>query len=507
MAAVPVSTAASSSPPLLLRGGMVVNEDRQWQADVLVADGRITAVGPDLPTPLDAQVVNATGRFVLPGGIDPHTHCQLPFMGTVAADDFDVGTQAAVAGGTTMLIDFVMPRKGQSLLEAFHQWQAWATPKVNCDYGFHVAVTWWSEQVAEEMGVLVRDHGVNSFKVFMAYKNVLMLNDEELYCAFQRCKELGAVAQVHAENGDMVDVGQRRCLALGITGPEGHELSRPEDVEAEATHRAIMIADQVNVPLYVVHVMSKAAAQVVRDARRAGKRVYGEPIAAGLGTDGTHLFDACWRDAAAYVMSPPLRPDPCVKHFLMDLLATGDLQVVGTDNCTFNADQKAMGKDDFSKIPNGVNGIEDRMAVVWTNGVKAGKLTPSQFVAVTSSNAAKVFNCYPRKGRIEVGADADLVVWDGDATRVISAKTHHHAVDFNIFEGMEVSGVAVMTIAGGRVVWHDGQLTCAPGSGGYVACAPFGPAFDGIAERDALRDPKQRRVERAPYIGPVFVPP
>jgi len=205
-------------------------------------------------------------------------------------------------------------------------------------------------------------------------------------------------------------------------------------------------------------------------------------------------------------MGPPLRPDPTVKGYLMDLLATGDLQVVGTDNCTFNADQKAMGKDDFTKIPNGVNGIEDRMAIVWTNGVMAGKLTPSQFVAVTSTNAAKVFGCYPRKGRLEVGADADVVVWDGRATRTISAKTHHHAVDFNVFEGLTVTGVATVTIAGGRISWANGELTCAPGTGRYVPRPPFGPAFDGIAQRDEARDLLKRRVDREPYDGPVFVP-
>jgi dihydropyrimidinase len=361
-------------------------------------------------------------------------------------------------------------------------------------------------KVREEMGVLARDHGVSSFKVFMAYKDVFMLDDRELYLAFARCKELGALAQVHAENGDLIAIAQRQCLDLGITGPEAQELSRPEDVEAEATHRAITIADRVNTPLYVVHVMSRAAANVIRDARATGKRVYGEPIAAGLGTDGTHLFHQCWRHAAAFVMGPPLRPDPTVKGYLMDLLATGDLQVVGTDNCTFNADQKAMGKDDFTKIPNGVNGIEDRMAIVWTNGVMAGKLTPSQFVAVTSTNSAKVFGCYPRKGRLEVGADADVVVWDGRATRTISAKTHHHAVDFNVFEGLTVTGVATVTIAGGRISWANGELTCAPGTGRYVPRPPFGPAFDGIAQRDEARDLLKRRVDREPYDGPVFVP-
>lgn len=255
-------------------------------------------------------------------------------------------------------MDFVIPSKGQSLLEAYNQWREWADAKVNCDYSFHVAVTWWSDKVSEEMGVLCKEKGVNSFKMFMAYKNVFQLRDEELYHAFQRCKELGALAQVHAENGDVVFEGQKKMLAMGITGPEGHTMSRPEDVEAEATNRAIMIADRVNTPIYIVHVMSKGAADVVAKARREGKRAYGEPIAAGLGVDGTHCWHHDWRHAAAYVMGPPLRPDPTTKEHLMRLLAAGDLQVrtafvihsliciqtVGTDNCTFNAKQKAMGK-------------------------------------------------------------------------------------------------------------------------------------------------------------------
>eukprot|EP01012_Entosiphon_sulcatum_P056337 TRINITY_DN79982_c0_g1_i1.p1 TRINITY_DN79982_c0_g1~~TRINITY_DN79982_c0_g1_i1.p1 ORF type:complete len:497 (+),score=77.98 TRINITY_DN79982_c0_g1_i1:23-1513(+) len=491
---------------ILIKGGIIVNDDVQTSADILCQGGTITAIGKDLATLEGTRVIDATGRYVLPGGIDTHTHCQLPFMGTTAVDDFDVGTRAAVAGGTTMLIDFVIPSKGKSLLEAYDQWRSWADAKVNCDYSFHCAVTWWSPSVAEEMAVLTRERGVNSFKMFMAYKDVFMLNDDEMYRVLQRCKELGALAQVHAENGDLVAIGQKKCLELGITGPEGQELSRPEDVEAEATNRAITIADSVNTPLYVVHVMSRGAANMIVAARRANKRVYGEPIAAGLGTDGTNMWHQCWRHAAAYVMGPPLRPDASTKDFLMDLLASGDLQTVGTDNCTFNADQKAMGKDDFTKIPNGVNGIEDRMSIVWDRGVAQGKLTPSQFVAVTSANAARIFNVYPRKGRLAVGSDADIVIWNGEAKRTISAKTHHHACDFNIFEGLEVQGIAEVTISRGKVVWENGQLYVQPGSGKYIPRPCFGHVFDGIATRDSVRDERKRKVEREPYNGPVFRP-
>ncbi|PRP87048.1 dihydropyrimidinase [Planoprotostelium fungivorum] len=484
-----------SQSSILIRGGTVVNEDASSRSDVLIENGLISAVGVDLKAPEGAEIID--------GGIDTHTHCQLPFMGTVAVDDFDIGTQAAVAGGTTMLLDFVIPAKGESLVSAYHKWRAWADPKVNCDYSFHVAVTYWNEEVAKEMETLTKEHGVNSFKSFMAYKGVYQLNDGELFNVFQKCKELGALAQVHAENGDAVSEGSAKLLRLGVHGPEGHMLSRPEEVEAEATQRAVMIANRVNTPIYIVHVMSKAAAEVIVQNRREGKRVYGEPIAAGLGTDGSHCFHCNWRHAAAYVMGPPLRPDPTVKEHLMRLLATNDLQCVGTDNCTFNADQKALGKDDFTKIPNGVNGIEDRMAIVWEKGVVPGILTPNEFVRATSSSAAKIFNLYPRKGRIAPGSDADVVVWNGDASRVISAKTHHHAVDFNIFEGMKVHGIAEVTISRGRVVFRDGVLHTMKGSGRYIDRPCFGPPFDGIEARDKDRDERKLKVEREPYTGPV----
>ena len=338
----------------------------------------------------------------------------------------------------------------------------------------------------------------------MAYKGVFQLNDNELYQVFLRCKELGAVAQVHAENGDVVAQGQKKMLEMGITGPEGHMLSRPEDVEAEATNRAIMIANHINTPLYVVHVMSKSAANVIARARKEGKRVFGEPIAAGLGTDGTHCWNPDWRHAAAYVMGPPLRPDPTTKEHLMKLLASGDLYCIGTDNCTFTAKQKSMGKDDFSKIPNGVNGTEDRMSVVWEKGVHTGILTPSDFVRVTSSNAARIFNMYPKKGRIAVGSDADVVIWNGDATRVISAKTHHHAVDFNIFEGMEVHGVPEITISRGVVVWENGKLSTTKGHGKFIPRPCWGTAFEGLEERQKQNDERKLKVNRAPYSGPVW---
>jgi len=496
------------SEKLFIHDGTIVNHDRMFRGDVYCEGGIIVAVGLNLEVPDDARYIDAKGKYVMPGGIDTHTHCQLPFMGTVSIDDFNIGTQAAVAGGTTMIIDFAIPQKGQSLIEAYFQWRDWAKEKVNIDYSLHVAVTWWSEQVSEEMGILTtKEYGVNSFKTFMAYKNVFQLNDSDMYECFKRCKEIGALAMVHAENGDVIFHEQKRILGLGITGPEGHELSRPEEVEAEATTRAIMIANRVNCPLYVVHVMSRGSARAILEGRNRGCKVYGEPIAAGLGVDGSHMYHKCWKHSSAYVMGPPLRPDPSIKEYLMTLLSTGELSCVGTDNCTFSCEQKGMGKDDFTKIPNGVNGIEDRMGIVWEKGVISGLLTPCDFVRVTSTAAAQIFNIYPRKGRIDVGCDADIVIWDGESTRVISRETHHHHKEvFNIFEGISVHGIAVVTISKGRVVWENGTLKTTQGSGEYIKRAPWGPPYDGMEIRDQSRDETKFKVEREPYTGPVFDP-
>ncbi|CAG2222629.1 DPYS [Mytilus edulis] len=454
-------------------------------------------------------------------------------------------------------VDFVLDQKNVSLLEAYDKWRNWADSKVCCDYALHSCVTWWSPEVAKEMDILCKEKGINSFKMFLAYKDVFMLEDNELYEVFKRCRELGALGMVHAENGHLIAEKSSEMIQHGITGPEAHEMCRPEEVEAEATNRAITLANQANCPLYIVHVMSKSAAKVVtkarrqgeqalhactqdctnmvegeaasraiaianqancplyivkvmsktagkviNEARREGKVVFGEPIAASLGTDGTHYWNKCWRHAAGHVMGPPLRPDPTTPGYLMDLLANNDLQVTGTDNCTFNADQKALGKDDFRKIPNGVNGVEDRMSVIWEKGVHTGKMDPCRFVAVTSTNAAKIFNIYPQKGRIAVGSDADIVVWNPNASRTISAKTHHQAVDFNIFEGMLCHGVAEYVMTNGHVVLDEGQVRVTQGMGRFIPLpCNSETVFSRIRERE--RTTKPCKVEREPYDGPV----
>uniref|UniRef100_A0A665UL77 Amidohydrolase-related domain-containing protein n=1 Tax=Echeneis naucrates TaxID=173247 RepID=A0A665UL77_ECHNA len=494
---------SAPSSGIFIKGGRVVNEDCSAIADVYIENGKIVEVGMGLQIPAGTRVIDATDKLVMPGGIDTHTHMELAFMGTKAVDDFHIGTKAALAGGTTMILDFVIPQKGKSLLEAYNCWRETADPKVCCDYSLHVAVTWWSDKVKKEMEILTKEKGVNSFKMFMAYKDVFMLSDSELYAAFSQCKQIGAIAQVHAENGDLIAEGAKKMLALGITGPEGHELCRPEEVEAEATQRAITIAHAVNCPLYVVHVMSKSAAKVVSNARRDGRVVFGEPIAAGLGTDGTHYWDKEWAHAAGFVMGPPLRPDPSTPGYLMDLLANDDLSVTGTDNCTFCVCQKALGKDDFTKIPNGVNGVEDRMSVIWEKGVHSGKMDENRFVAVTSSNAAKIFNFYPQKGRIAKNSDADVVIWDPKLTRKISAKTHHQAVDYNIFEGMVCHGVPVITISRGKVVYEAGELKVSPGHGKFIHRKPFSEfVYKRIKQREQVGKPTA--VIRKPYEGKVI---
>ncbi|XP_041761491.1 dihydropyrimidinase isoform X3 [Anopheles merus] len=491
----------SAQNRLYIKRGHVVNHDGMQQADVYIEDGTVRYVGSgaDFVVPGGCRTIDATGKLVMPGGIDPHTHFQLEFGGTVSVDDFYKGTKAAVAGGTTTILDFVLPKKGESLLEAYDAWRARADPKVVCDYGLHVGITWWSKSVRDEMRILCQERGVNSFKCFMAYKGLYQLNDSELYEVFETCKELGAVAMVHAENGDIIAKNVTKLLTEGVTGPEGHELSRSEEVEAEATNRACVIAHQAHCPLYVVHVMSKSAGIEVARARRRynGTGIFGETLAAALGTDGTHYYDKCWHHAAAHVLSPPLRPDPTTPEFLMKLLAQDDLQTTGSDNCTFNRNQKELGLKDFSKIPNGVNGVEDRMSVVWEKGVQTGLIDPQRFVAITSTNAAKIFNLYPRKGRIAPGSDADLLIWDPKAVRTISASTHHQACDFNIFEGMKCHGVPEFVIVRGRVCVEYDLIRVAEGQGSFLE-TPVYPSFvydalNGVARPDEGLEEKHAR--------------
>ncbi len=476
---------------IVIRGGTVVTAEQSIQADVYCHGGIIKSVGKNIEVPSDAEVINALGQYVMPGGIDPHTHMQLPFMGTVASEDFYSGTAAGLAGGTTMIIDFVIPNPQQRLMEAYREWRIWAEKSCS-SYSFHVAVTWWDETVHADMGTLVKEEGVNSFKHFMAYKNAIMATDETLYNSFTRALELGAMVTCHAENGELVYQLQKKLLEMGMTGPEAHPLSRPPAAEGEAANRAIRMAEVIGIPLYLVHVSTKDALDEIIRARGEGQRVYGEVLAGHLMIDDSVYRHPDFETAAAHVMSPPFRS---AEHqaALWKGLQSGNLQTTATDHCCFCADQKAAGKDDFTLIPNGTAGVEDRMAVLWTHGVGTGKLTPQEFVAVTSTNTAKIFNIHPRKGTIQVGADADIVVWDPQATKIISAKTHHQNVDFNIFEGMKIKGLPSHTISGGVLKYVDGKLRAERGSGNYIKRPAFPAIFKAlkIAAGDAPKPVKR----------------
>ncbi|MFT7579698.1 MAG: dihydropyrimidinase [Myxococcota bacterium] len=475
----------------VIKGGTVVTAAGEFSADVRIKGETIAEVGPNLDA-AGATIIDAGGCYVMPGGIDPHTHMELPFMGTVASEDFYTGTCAGFAGGTTSIIDFVIPGPGESLLEAYKTWRGWAE-KAAGDYSFHVAVTWWDESVHADMGTLARDHGVNSFKHFMAYKNAIMCSDETLVNSFSRCRELGALCTVHAENGELVFRLQQEIFDKGIHGPEGHPLSRPPEVEGEAANRAIRIAEVLGVPLYLVHTSCIDALEAVTRARLEGQRVFAEVLAGHLLIDDSVYRNADWRHAAHHVMSPPFRSKEH-QDALWKGLQSGMLQTTATDHCCFKTLQKQMGKDDFRSIPNGTAGVEDRMAVLWDQGVRKGRLTPSEFVSVTSTNAAQIFNIYPKKGAIAVGADADIVVWDPDKTRTISAATHHQNIDFNIFEGMTVTGGAATTLSRGDVVWQNGQLSAERGRGRYIDRPCFPSYWDAQLTKNRLAEPT--KVER-----------
>lgn len=472
----------------VIKNGTIVTADRTWKADVLIQHGKIIAIGPDLH---GDHEFDATGCYVMPGGIDPHTHLEMPFMGTYSADDFESGTRAALSGGTTMVVDFCLPSPGQSLMEALQMWHN-KTSKATCDYSFHMAITWWGEQVFNEMATVV-DKGITSFKHFMAYKGALMVDDDEMFSSFQRCAALGALPLVHAENGDVVAQLQQKLMAEGNNGPEAHAYSRPPEVEGEATNRAIMIADMAGSPLYVVHVSCEQSHEAIRRARQKGMRVFGEPLVQHLTLDESEYFNPDWDHAARRVMSPPFR-NKLHQDSLWAGLQAGSLQVVATDHCAFTTKQKRSGIGDFTKIPNGTGGLEDRLSVLWTKGVNTGRLTMNEFVAVTSTNIAKILNMYPKKGAIVEGADADIVVWDPKRKKTISADKQQSVIDYNVFEGFEVTGLPRFVLSRGELMIQESDVMTRPGHGEFVAREPHGAVNRALSTWKEITSP--RKVER-----------
>lgn len=479
----------------VIRGGTIVTADLSYAADVLIEGGRIAAIGQGL---VGDTILDASGCLIMPGGIDPHTHLEMPFMGTYSADDFESGTRAALAGGTTMVVDFALPSPGQGLLDALQMWDNKAG-RAHCDYSYHMAVTWWGQQVFDEMQAVV-DRGITSFKHFMAYKGALMVNDDELFASFRRVGDLGGIAMVHAENGDVVAELSARLLAEGNTGPEAHAYSRPPQVEGEATNRAIMVADMAGVPLYVVHVSCEDSHEAIRRARAQGKRVWGEPLIQHLVLDESEYFNADWDHAARRVMSPPFR-NKLHQDSLWAGLQSGSLSVVATDHCAFTTEQKRTGMGDFTKIPNGTGGLEDRMPVLWTQGVGTGRLTPNEFVAVTSTNIAKVLGMYPKKGAVLVGSDADLVVWDPEAEKVISAGTQQSAIDYNVFEGQRVKGLPRFTLTRGVVAVTEGKIDSREGHGEFVPREPRGQVNRALTAWKELTAPRPVQRSGIPASG------
>ncbi|DBA93467.1 hypothetical protein WJX79_007713 [Trebouxia sp. C0005] len=481
---------------VLIKGGTVVNVEGQLIADVLITDGIIKAVHKGVEAPSGTTVIDAKGKYVVPGGIDPHTHLSFPFMGQVSHETFLSGQTAALAGGTTMHLDFALPIDGD--LEAGIKRHDQKAELAVMDYSYHVPITKWTEKVSSQMASMVKK-GINSFKFFMAYKGALMVGDELLLDGLQRCKELGALAMVHGENGDAIAMAQKATFDAGITGPEGHIISRPAYLEGEATGRAIKLARLTKTPLYVVHVMSKDAAEEIVKGRATGQKVWGEVVAGAIGLTDEKCWDPDFKIAAAHVISPPLRN----KEHQMALrraLAGGHLHLVATDHCGWNSTQKAVGRHDFRILPNGIHGIEERLHVMWETLVNTGLITPSDFVRLSSTEAAKIFNLYPQKGMIAPGSDADIAIIDPTKEHVLSAKTHHSALDTSVYEGMNIKGKVVTTISQGRVVWNNGKLSVEPGSGRFIRRQPFAPhLYQGIKEQEA-----RWIAEEFPY-GPVPV--
>jgi dihydropyrimidinase len=455
----------STPRSILIKNGTVVTATDQYVGDVLVEGERITTIGTALTMEAD-RVIDATGKYLFPGGIDVHTHLDMPFGGSKSADDFESGTTAAAFGGTTTIVDFAIQYKGQTLHQAWETWLKKAEGKATIDYGFHMIITDLSDQVEIEMDSMVQQ-GVTSFKLFMAYPGVFMLDDASIFKALLRTGKNGGTICMHAENGGVIDVLVQRALAEGKTAPKYHALTRPARAEAEATHRAIALAEIADVPIYIVHLSAAEALEMVTEARDRGLPAFAEtcPQYLFLSYDN---YEEPGFDGAKYVMSPPLRARETQKQ-LWRGLAYNDLQVISTDHCPFcMKEQKELGRDDFSKIPNGAPGIETRMSLVFDGGVRTGRISLNRFVELTSTSPAKIFGLFPRKGTIAPGSDADIVIFDPAKTQRLAAATLHMNVDYNPYEGREVTGVTETVLSRGRIVIDNGTFTGKAGSGSFL---------------------------------------
>ena len=451
---------------ILIRNGDIVTVQKRWRGDIRCREGRIVELGESLEAGSDEEILDASDRFVFPGGVDPHVHMELPVAGTVSSDDFESGTAAALAGGTTTIVDFVHPERGESFLEALEARRDEARKAV-ADYGLHMAVTWWGEETARWMADCVHREGIPTFKLYMAYKETVGLEDADLIRALESAHSLDARVLVHAEHGDMVEHLRCHLAAEGSLGPEAHPLSRPPELEGEATSRMGILAGLTRASAYIVHVTCRQAVEAVRQAQESGQEIYGETCPQYLLLDET-VYEKPDFEAASYVIAPPIR---AAEHqeALWQALRTGTLQVVGTDHCPFNLEgQKELGRNDFRRIPGGAAGVEHRLALLYSYGVKQGRIELQQFVDLVSTRPAQLFGLYPRKGSISVGADADLVLWDPEATGIISAATHHHRCDRSIFEGFPLTGLPSTVIAAGRVQYQDGDLAVERGAGRYL---------------------------------------
>ncbi len=452
---------------LLFTGGTVVTADGSFGADVLVEDEKIVAVGAEISGEGVETIVDAGGKLVMPGFIDAHTHMDMPFGGTVTADDWATGTAAAAAGGTTMIVDFALQAEGGTLAGAVEAWTEKARDKALIDYGFHVAITDLRDDVKMELPDLA-ERGVASVKIFMAYKGTpLYTEDDDLFEVLQLSKEAGVLVLVHAENGDVIARLQEQALARGDTAPRFHALTRPEKVEAEATNRAIRLAEVAGAPILVVHVSCAPALEEIHRAHERGSTVYAETCPQYFAFSYSDLAREGF-EGARYVCSPPLR-DESNREPLWNGLRVGDLQIFGSDHCSFNyREQKEMGRDDFTLIPNGLPGAEERAMALWTLGVREGRISENQFVALLSTNQARIYGMYPRKGALVPGADADIVLWDPELSITATTENRHGNVDYTPYEGMTFNGGPASVYVRGNLIYKDGEIMGERGSGRFV---------------------------------------